>query len=74
MLIARTGWTWDYIDEHMTFPRLEALNREWERTPPPNESLAMLLRALGWKQAAKPVPSEQTDAAWRKLIAETEYE
>lgn len=29
-----TGWTWDYIEECMTIPRVKALMRHWEKTPP----------------------------------------
>ena len=29
-----TGWTWDYVEEHMTMPRLKALHEEWRRHPP----------------------------------------
>ena len=73
-LIARTGWTWEYIDEHMSVPRLEAMNRQWERTPPLNEAVAVLLRAFGWKGAAKPVASGTSEAAFRNIVEETEYE
>ncbi len=33
-LIACTGWTWDYIDQHMTLPRLIAMNSYWTEHPP----------------------------------------
>jgi len=33
-VIAVTGWTWDYIAEHVDLPRLEALNRYWTQLPP----------------------------------------
>jgi hypothetical protein len=58
----------------MTFPRLAALTRQWTRTPPLNEAVAMLLRAWGWKPAAAPAASERFEAAFRKLAEETEYE
>lgn len=31
---AATGWTWDYIGEHMTLPRLYALFEHWAQYPP----------------------------------------
>ncbi|MGH7750034.1 MAG: hypothetical protein ACREQ5_35490 [Candidatus Dormibacteria bacterium] len=31
---AATGWTWDYIGEHMTLPRLYALWEHWATYPP----------------------------------------
>jgi hypothetical protein len=33
-VIACTGWTWDYISEHVDLPRLESMNRYWEQFPP----------------------------------------
>jgi hypothetical protein len=33
-LIACTGWTWEYIDNHMTVPRLSAMTRYWNQNPP----------------------------------------
>jgi hypothetical protein len=33
-LIACTGWTWEYIDDHMTIPRLSAMTRYWNQNPP----------------------------------------
>ena len=29
-----TGWTWDYVENHMTVPRLKAMHEEWQRNPP----------------------------------------
>ena len=28
------GWTWEYIDQNMTLPRLTALNKYWQKYPP----------------------------------------
>lgn len=33
-LITVTGWTWEYIDENMTLPRLAGLSAYWESHPP----------------------------------------
>jgi len=33
-LITATGWTWDYIDENMTLPRLASLTAYWRSHPP----------------------------------------
>lgn len=33
-VIAATGWTWEYIDEFLTLPRLAAMNRYWAVNPP----------------------------------------
>lgn len=29
-----TGWTWDYIAEHVDVPRLLAINKYWDAHPP----------------------------------------
>jgi len=39
-LITVTGWTWDYIDDEMTLPRLEALNKYWSDFPPVHLTMA----------------------------------
>lgn len=31
---ACTGWTWEYIAEHLDLPRLDSLNRYWAQHPP----------------------------------------
>ncbi|HOX90233.1 MAG TPA: hypothetical protein PLN55_11530 [Burkholderiaceae bacterium] len=33
-MIAHTGWTWDYVEEHMDLHRYAALQRQWRRFPP----------------------------------------
>jgi hypothetical protein len=33
-LIACTGWSWEYIDESITLPRLYAMNAYWAKNPP----------------------------------------
>lgn len=45
------GWTWEYVEEHMTLPRLYALIETWKQQPPAAVSLANIARALGWKPA-----------------------
>jgi hypothetical protein len=49
-LVASTGWTWEYIDERLTLPRLKALNRYWAHSPPPH---ILLRHALGFKPAIR---------------------
>lgn len=29
-----TGWTWDYVEDHIIVPRLKALHEQWRRYPP----------------------------------------
>ena len=33
-LIASFGWTWEYIDDHMTIPRMTAVNKMQRERPP----------------------------------------
>lgn len=35
-----TGWTWDYVGQCLTLPRLRALMRRWAKVPPVSESVA----------------------------------
>lgn len=44
--MAATGWTWEYIDENMTLPRLAVMNKHWNVAPPVHISLARLNGAL----------------------------
>lgn len=37
------GWTWEYIDDCLTLPRLSALERHWRTAPPVHESVAAFL-------------------------------
>ena len=39
-LITVTGWTWDYIDDFVTLPRLYALNEYWIEHPPIHLTMA----------------------------------
>jgi hypothetical protein len=29
-----TGWTWDYVRDHVDIPRLESLHKYWANHPP----------------------------------------
>jgi len=44
-----TGWTWEYIDDYMTLPRLEALTRYARNAPPVHVSAAAIAVSLGMK-------------------------
>ncbi len=45
-LIASFGWTWEYIDDHMTIPRMTAINRLQENRPPQYIALDDLRRMM----------------------------
>ncbi len=54
LLATALGYTWEYIDEHMTFPRFDELTTYWAKHPPVHISVAAY---LGWgsaKAAEKP--------------------
>lgn len=40
---ASTGWTWDYVAEHVDLPRLQALNKYWAGHPPVHVMVAAYL-------------------------------
>ncbi len=44
-LVTATGWTWEYIDETMTIPRLNGMRKYWESYPPTHISTARLCMA-----------------------------
>lgn len=50
------GWSWEYIDEQMTIPRLDAINAYHRKHPPLHLAVAAY---LGVGEKAR--PSELTD-------------
>lgn len=48
------GWSWEYIDEHMTLPRLAALTRYWDQFPPLHVLVAGAVGYEARKPAADP--------------------
>ena len=59
-----TGWTWEYIDDCMTLPRLYAFTKYWADHPPTH----LLLGAFfGVKPASK---KEEQKANLSELIGE----
>ena len=60
LLIERTGWTWDTIDDQMDLPRFLALDRHWRRHPP----LRDMVQAYLGIRSAEPTQTfgnDQTD-------------
>jgi hypothetical protein len=39
--ITATGWTWEYLDEFVTLPRLNALLDHWATSPPVHITAAL---------------------------------
>lgn len=64
-VVHATGWTWDYIEDHVTMPRLGALSRYFDKNPPVGVSAWMLARGF---LDIKPV---EVESDIEKLIAET---
>lgn len=46
-MITATGWTWNYVDQHVTLPQVEAMSRFWETIPPAALQLKRISLALG---------------------------
>lgn len=42
-MMAFPGWTWEYIDDMMTLPRLYAIFKHWESRPPLHWMVAQFL-------------------------------
>ena len=45
LLICETGWTWEYVDERMTLPRLRDFIDHWKTAPPLRISVGALIGA-----------------------------
>lgn len=56
---ACTGWTWDYVLEHVDLPRLESLNAYWRDYPPLH---VMVRDYLGIKPKTKQQADPQAEA------------
>lgn len=44
-----TGETWDEIENNMTIPRLQALEKVWETSPPIARSISWIAQSRGMK-------------------------
>jgi len=53
ILIDAFGWSWEYIDEEMTLPRMESVMKHWDKIPPVSVTLAGIAAALGVKREEK---------------------
>lgn len=61
-VITATGWTWDYIDEYLTLPRLNALGKHWQDFPPVNETVAAFVGIKPEKKEPRKI-----DNAWQGI-------
>jgi hypothetical protein len=68
-LACATGWTWEYIDDHMTIPRLLGFAEYWKESPPVNESVAQV---FGGESSPEPpageAPPSLFDAFPQKVV------
>ena len=58
------GWTWEYIDDNMTIPRLRAIT-EYQNSNPPTHVLVAAYMGVGTKSASKP---SEVDANGKSLL------
>jgi hypothetical protein len=65
-IIGATGWTWEYVAEYMTLPRLYALSSYWRTCPPVQESVAALL-GVKPEEAAAQLPESVAKTAPRRI-------
>jgi len=56
---ANTGWTWDYVRNHVDLPTLDALNAEWRQHPPVHHLVAAYLDYQPSQHAGAPRTPEQ---------------
>lgn len=70
-MIACTGWTWDYIDQHVTLPQVQVLNRAWRFLPPAALTLQRIGSYLGLKPPAENdgKPTTPDDALQQAIAA-----
>jgi len=52
------GWTWEYIDECVTVPRLLEIGEYWTVTPPLAEAFAAFVGAMGGPSSTSPAIAE----------------
>lgn len=60
---ANTGWTWDYVRDHLDMPRLQAMYDNWRDQPPLR---AMVAAYLGIKPQERAKPN--SDDGMRELL------
>jgi hypothetical protein len=62
-----TGWTFEYVGNHVDLPRLRSLNRMWEEYPPAHVSLAFLAGTN--KKKSKEVKPQEEEKSFEELMA-----
>jgi hypothetical protein len=59
---AATGWTWEYIGEQLTLPRLYALMDHWKRYPPAHVTAALFAGIKPADEQSRAEVEAETDA------------
>ena len=60
-VISLTGWTWEYVGQHLTLPRLYEMQRYWEQHPPVGDLVAAY---LGYQAPKHPKPQTENRPLW----------
>jgi hypothetical protein len=64
------GWSWEYVDEQMTLPRLHSVWKQWKRFPPIHKMVAVYL-GMAKPDADKPPDNVPLDSMFNSLAGET---
>jgi hypothetical protein len=54
-----TGWTYEYVENEMTLPRLKEFVEYWRTSPPAHETLRIILKVLGVEENQAPASEEE---------------
>lgn len=68
MLMVNCGYTWEYIDNFMTLPKLAALTKYWSHWPPIGHLIAGIAIRVGYDwQSSSPAGGDAEAAKLREL-------
>ena len=77
-LIASFGWTWEYIDDHMTIPRMTAINAVHKLRPPvyivQDDLRRMIAGYLGVELDAKEAAAQDPNSSGRAADGSTLFD
>jgi hypothetical protein len=70
---ASTGWTWDYVLEHVDIPRLETLHKYWADHPPLQWMIASYF-GIGDKKTSSQNIEEASEFVPVETVAKAEFD
>ena len=70
LVICETGWTWEYVDERMTLPRLRDFIDHWKNAPPLRVALGAVLGAGKKEKLVTANTPKGTDSEMAAMIDE----